>query len=328
MSGPNQSIRVVSRRTGISPHLIRIWEKRYGAVHPMRTETNRRLYSEDEVERLGLLRLATEAGHSIGHVARLTVEELRKLVDLSHAAGRGGTGNGKLANAAEAMRLPRLLEAALAAIRALDAQELEEVLRRASIAWGTQGLLQKLLGPLAERLGAEWQAGEITAAQEHFASATIRTFVGRMARPFAVADGAPTLVVATPSGQLHELGAIMAAAAAAAQGWRVVYLGAGLPPAEISGAARQPGVRAVALSLVYPTDDPRLPSELAELRRGLTPEIEILVGGRAAEAYRASIAGIGATLVRTWPELSGRLDALRWSPTASMGPGGSQTHAV
>ena len=69
----------VARRTGLSAHVIRIWEKRYGAVQPERTGTNRRLYSEEQIERLSLLREITRAGHSIGPVAKLPTEKLRKL---------------------------------------------------------------------------------------------------------------------------------------------------------------------------------------------------------------------------------------------------------
>jgi DNA-binding transcriptional MerR regulator len=76
----HHSIKAVSRRTGLSPHVIRIWEKRYGAVEPRRTSTNRRLYSDAEIERLNSLRLATAAGHSIGNIATLPLRQLNSLV--------------------------------------------------------------------------------------------------------------------------------------------------------------------------------------------------------------------------------------------------------
>ena len=79
MADSHQAIKVVARRTGLSAHVIRIWEKRYGAVEPERTDTNRRLYSDEQIERLSLLRDITQAGHSIGHVAKLPTEKLRQL---------------------------------------------------------------------------------------------------------------------------------------------------------------------------------------------------------------------------------------------------------
>ncbi len=153
--------------------------------------------------------------------------------------------------------------------------------------------------------------GSITAAHEHFASAVIRIFLGHTARPFAGTDNAPVIVVATPTGQIHELGALLVGAAAANLGWHVTYLGASLPAAEIAGAARQNRARAVALSLVYPEDDPRLESELTRLHESLPPEVMLLVGGRAMPAYHEVLEKIGATQVKDLAHLSSALDELR-----------------
>ena len=119
------------------------------------------------------------------------------------------------------------------------------------------------------------------------------------------------LIVATPSGQLHELGALLVYSTATNLGWRVIYLGASLPAAEITGAALQHGVRAIALSLVYPEDDPLVDTELRKLRQLLPPEVSIIVGGRAAEAYRSSIESIGAFLIGDLNALYNTLDQLR-----------------
>ena len=71
-NAPEYSIKVVARRTGLSPHVIRAWERRYGAVEPERSATGRRLYSDTEIERLQALERATRAGHSIGQIAQLS----------------------------------------------------------------------------------------------------------------------------------------------------------------------------------------------------------------------------------------------------------------
>lgn len=114
------------------------------------------------------------------------------------------------------------------------------------------------------------------------ATAVLRTFLGNIARPIALHPRAPVLVVATPAGQLHELGAIIVAAASTSMGWRVVYAGACLPAEEIVSLAIHQGARAVGLSVVHPTDDPILPQELKLLRRLLPGATRILVGGGPA----------------------------------------------
>ena len=79
-------IQVVVRETGLSAHVLRVWEKRYGAVVPQRTATHRRAYNDADVHRLKLLRQATLLGHPIGSVASLSDEALETLVKA--AAGR------------------------------------------------------------------------------------------------------------------------------------------------------------------------------------------------------------------------------------------------
>ena len=306
MSDAHHAIKVVARRTGLSAHVIRIWEKRYGAVQPERTGTNRRLYSEEQIERLSLLRDITQAGHSIGHVAKLPLSKLKGL-----ATEATGAHNQSTHSRTRTTATPTCLEECVEAVKTLNSRALEESLKRAAIALGSQGLLQRVIAPLAQTIGELWRDGTITAAHEHFASAVIRIFLGHAAKPFAGAEEAPVVVVATPSGQLHELGALLVGAAAANLGWHVTYLGASLPAAEIVGAARQNRARVVALSLVYPDDDSRLEGELTRLRELLPAEVVVLVGGRAMPAYRGVLDKIGATQLKDLTHFCATLDELR-----------------
>ncbi len=304
----NHCIRVVANRTGLSQHVIRVWEKRYGAVTPERTDTNRRLYSEEEIERLSLMRLATAAGHSISLIAKLPSDRLRALVAQSAPLAQAVPHRPVLGD-----RAGRFVASALAAVGEFDGKALEAALNRALVAFGNQGLLRKVIGPLAERIGELWRKGDLTAAHEHFLSAALKVFLGRLNTPSAISAAAPRLVVATPPGQLHELGAAMVATEAANLGWRVVYLGANLPVAEIAGAAIQSDAAAVALSLVYPEDDTGLAAELLALRRLLPDSTKIVAGGRAALTYRSALLQIGASITGDLDELAEWLDASRRS---------------
>jgi len=307
------AIKAVSKRTGLSPHVIRVWEKRYGAVRPSRTDTNRRLYSEEEVQRLELLHHATQAGHAISQAAQLSSDKLRELLPGAARAGAGSTQNGGTASQPEVASAESVVGQCMDLVKALDEQGLDLVLHRAVVRFGHLGFLNRVVAPLSVQVGELWRAGEISAAHEHFLSAALRTFLGRSARQFAPTDTAPVLVVATPDGQLHELGAVMVNAVASNLGWRVTYLGTSLPAAEIAGAAIQNGARAVALSLVYPEDDQNVAEELTLLRRYLPPEISLIVGGRACEAYREALTRIGAARIGTLDELGVVLDELRKS---------------
>lgn len=302
----------VVQRTGLSPHVIRVWEKRYGAVEPRRTASNRRLYTDAEVRRLALLHAVTRAGHSIGTIARLPDEQLRALAGWSDEASLSpGAVNHREFSSEHS---GDFLLTALATIRRMDARGLESVLMRASLELGSQGLLQKVVAPLASRLGDLWRDGDLTAAEEHFASGVVRGFLAHLARPFALPENAPGLVVATPVGQLHELGAVLVSAAASSHGWRVTYLGTSLPAVEIAGAVLRTGARALALSIVYPADDPNLPAELTALKRHLPADVAVVAGGRAVVAYASALASIGAEVAEDLRDLYSFLDRVRRRP--------------
>jgi methylmalonyl-CoA mutase cobalamin-binding subunit len=119
------------------------------------------------------------------------------------------------------------------------------------------------------------------------------------------------LIATTPTGQLHEIGAALVAAAATHQGWRVTYLGASLPADEIASAAIQNQARAVALSIVHPADDPALAGELHRLRRLLPPQTALLAGGGAARAYAGDLQASGFVVCDSLADLTHALDDLR-----------------
>ena len=206
---------------------------------------------------------------------------------------------------------PPIILDCIEAVKALDADALNALLERAAVEAGHTTLLRQVLTPLAQRLGDLWSGGLLRMAHEHFATVVIRSFLLNPARQYAGVNATATLVVSTPQGQLHELGAVMATALASEQGWHAVYLGPSLPAAEIAGIASQSRARAVALSIVYPDDDPNVESELHDLRRFLPGNIAMIVGGRAAEYYHAALDATGAILAKDLAQLQVELAKIR-----------------
>jgi len=313
-------IKVVVRRTGLSPHVIRVWEKRYQAVEPMRTETNRRRYSDADIERLLLLQRAKHTGRSIGQIAHLTTERLRELVhedemtspppETTTTADETNTIADET-TVSEAAPLPAShLEACLDAIGQLDSVALEEALMQARVAMSQPMFIEGLIAPLMERVGERWRDGSFRVVHEHLASAVVRAMFSGFSTSASASALAPKIVVTTPTGQLHEIGALMAASMAESDGWQVIYLGPNLPAEEIAAAAQHDGVRAVALSVVHPPDDPHMATELLKLRRYLSPDIDILVGGRGSHGYRAVLETIGAIQIHDLATLRQHLEML------------------
>jgi methanogenic corrinoid protein MtbC1 len=286
-------IRVVSRRTGLSPHVIRAWERRYHVIQPHRSDTNRRLYSSADIEKLNLLMAAISTGHTIGQLARLPVEELRRLVENAPSARSGEEASPRSQVSASSGYVERCMEA----VRLLDERTFEAELGRASVALGHVGLMQKVIGPMLDRIGELWRAGDLRVAHEHMASAVVRSMLGSLRDAFESVESTARIIVTTPVGDLHEFGALLAANTAGSEGWRVTYLGPNLPALEIAGAALDTGAKVVALSLIYPLNDARVSAELKELRKLLGNEITILAGGRASASYSDVLQDIGAIRV-------------------------------
>lgn len=300
------TIKVAARRSGLSSHVIRMWERRYGAVLPDRTSSNRRLYSDSDIERLMLLRRATEAGESIGQIADMSDSELREMV-LETPLVREEPLGPKEPNRSAA----RYLESCLEAIEAFDAPLLQNRLTDASLSLGRQALLDQLLHPLMTEIGNRWNEGSLRVSHEHLASAVVRSLLGTLTASAPVDDRAPTIIATTPAGQLHEFGALMAAATASSIGWRVVYLGPNTPAENIAAAARDTKAAAVALSLIYPPDDPGVADEIRRLGRLLPASAKVIAGGRTLPAYRNVLDQIEATVVGDLPEFRQVLEEMR-----------------
>jgi methanogenic corrinoid protein MtbC1 len=307
-------MRVVTRRTGLSADLLRAWERRYDVVKPSRSETGRRRYSDADIERLRLLYRATLGGRSIGQVAELPTEALATLVRQDAAAER------ETESVSEVSQLPGLdgqptaddfLSECLRAVERLDARALDTSLRRATLVLPLATFLDALAASLLERVGTRWREGTLRPVHGHIVSAALRRVlegvIASASSPLATAN----LVLGTPAGQVHEFGVLLAAAVAAAEGWRVTYLGADLPAEDIAEAATRTRARAVALSIVYPGVDPALADELRRLRAALPKNIALMVGGAASSAYGTPLDEIGAIRLDDLAQFRAHLRALR-----------------
>ncbi len=300
---PAHPISVVTRRTGLTQDLLRAWEKRYEAVRPFRTATARRLYTDDDVDRLRMLKILVDGGRRISDVARLSAGELRELTE-EDAAQAATAAPPRTVRHRDGTDLGRAcLAKCIAAVDDLDRSALEGALAAGASELTVPILRRDVLEPLIAMLGERWESGQWRVAQEHVASAVVRAVLWDLIRRADPGVPGAALVVATLPGHRHELGALLVAAVAAEQGWEVVYLGVDLPAEEIAAAARLREARAVVISLVYPRGDARTAQEIVRLGRLLGPDIRLLAGGRAAESYRESLLTAGAHVAEDFQSL-------------------------
>jgi MerR family transcriptional regulator, light-induced transcriptional regulator len=300
-------IKVVCHRTGLSTHVIRVWEKRYGLMCCQRTDSNRRLYSEAMIERLRLLKELKGCGHRISQIARLCLEDLyalhkRELPTVPEAEPPRDISNSSV---------EECLSVCFEALRKFDAPTLIDLLEDARLRHGQCTTLFRIIAPLMHQVGEAWNRGELRMAHERLGTSVVRDFVALGARNLPRRGDAPEIVIATPAGQVHEVGALLAAAASRGMGWRAIYLGASLPSKEIAACAQTRKARAVALSLEHPGNDAGVLAELVNLRSLLPAQTAMLIGGRVAPGYKQAIQAPDVTLVNGLAEFEAVLESLR-----------------
>jgi DNA-binding transcriptional MerR regulator len=249
-------MRVVSRLTGLTADTIRVWERRYGAVAPDRTEGNKRRYNGSQVRRLVLLRRATELGHSIGQVARLRDEELRRII------GETSPDIGSQVSLYAA-----LVEDYLGAVIHFEVQRAESILTRTAAILPPMTLTLEVIVPLMRRVGEAWNANQLRISHEHIISGQLRSLLGTLMRHTEPKPGAPRIMVATPPGHLHEFGAIIGAFMAASRGYEPIYLGTHMPFAEVAEAADQANASVVLLSIARDCEPGEHPSLIAGIEQ-------------------------------------------------------------
>ncbi len=271
---PRHPVRVVAERTGLSPAVLRAWEHRHGLVTPSRTAGAQRLYSDADVERLQLIGALSAEGHSLSDMARRPTEALREL-----------RARSDVPPPVDAARNPAVASL-LAATIGLDGPAIRQILSRALLQTGPVAALDDVITPFLRAVGDAWECGETGVANEHLATSIIRDALGAMLQSATPVPNAPVLLSGTLSGELHELGAMMACVVAAARGWRVLHLGPNLPAIEFVRAAKDAKPRVVCIGIAGAEDTRR---EIAALRHGLGAKATIVAGGDGIVEHRLTL---------------------------------------
>ena len=284
---PNQKIHpigFVSRQTGLSAHVIRAWEKRYGVVQPGRTSSGRRLYSESDIQHLKLLKQASGIGHRIAQLSELDDKTLHSII-ADTAADRGPMVDRQ----ADLATPTDLKEACHAAVLDLDEQAFEATLNQAAVALTRPALFEELILPLVVEIGERWAKGDLKIIHEHMASSILLSFFREMLCAYRPGSAMPKMIVATPANHWHELGALIAAITAAEAGWHAYYFGPNLPAEEIAAAAVYKGAVAVTLSVVYHGVESQTLREIKRLCQYVADDMTIIVGGRGMQSCQADL---------------------------------------
>src|SRR5689334_23630634 len=275
-SSPLLRIGELSRRLGVSDHVLRAWEARYGLLQPVRSAGGFRLYSEADALRVRRMQAHLADGLSAAEAARAVLGQD------SRADGRAG-GTGRVPTTET--ELSGVLRQAL---DAFDEPAAQAVLDRLLSDLSLTAVLRDVVLPYLTELGKRWQRGTASIAQEHFASNLLRGWLAGLARGWGNGHG-PRAVLACPPGELHDLALMAFGIVLNRNGWRIDYLGMNTPVEELARTvdARPPDL--VVLAATLPENLEPHATQLTALARraplalagaGATPQIAAAVGAR------------------------------------------------
>lgn len=270
MAGGYIRIGELGRRTGVSPELLRAWERRYGLFEPDRSPGRFRLYSDADVGRVEAMRAQIADGLSAAEAARRVL-------------GTSERPRGSRREAGPAIGEP--IADLRAALETFDDSAAHAAIDRLVASLSLESFLREVVMPLLQEIGEGWERGEITIAQEHFASNLVRGRLMALGRGWGRGSGHHALLAAPP-GELHDLGLVVLALVLRDRGWRVTFLGADTPIETIVDTKRRVAPEVIVLAMLKP---PKLdPTDMRELARGT----RVLVSGRGSSEALAGALGV------------------------------------
>jgi MerR family transcriptional regulator, light-induced transcriptional regulator len=252
----------LAKRTGVSPELLRAWEQRYGLLQPTRTPGGFRLYSAVDEARVQRMQSLVSGGLAAAQAARLV---------LSGGEPEPRTESGSVTTLEEAAGNLS------AALDRLDEQAANRALDRLFTTYTVETVLQEVILPYLHSLGERWEAGEVSVAQEHFASNLIRGRLLGLAQGWGQGRG-PGAILACVPGEQHELGLLAFGVALRRRGWRITYLGTDSPIDAVADIA--PSLAPTVVVLLSMTPE-RFRDHAREIEK-LANQVQVMIAGTGA----------------------------------------------
>lgn len=260
MDGPGPLFRIgeASRRSGVSVELLRAWETRYRLLRPKRTVGGFRLYSDQDAARIQRMRSLLGSGLSAAQAARSVLHE--------EAAG------------AHAVTIPLgIVEELDRELLAFDEPGAHATLDRLFSSAVLETALEGAILPELRAIGDRWAAGDVTVAQEHFASTLVRGRLLALARGWDRGRGHRAVLACVP-GELHDIGLICFGLVLRQLGWRILYLGQDTPLETVASALK----RSRAIAFVAASVERRRFTAVADGLADLGQHVTVAIGGTGA----------------------------------------------
>ncbi|HEX3008813.1 MAG TPA: MerR family transcriptional regulator [Bacteroidales bacterium] len=257
------SIKDLEKLSGIQAHTIRIWEKRYKLVCPRRTDTNIRVYTDEDLKRLLNIAILNNNGIKISKIARLSDEEMKdRILSLTEDTGRN----------------ENQIDALVLSMVELNESKFEKVLSRLILQNGFEEAITHIIYPFLSKIGVLWQTGNINPAQEHFITNLIRQKLF-VAIDSVLTDDLPDrkrFILFLPEGELHDIALLYYSYLIKKMGHEVIYLGQTVPFSDIVEVNKIKPCQYLVTSMTTPVPDDTLDEFLSDISKSF-PEQKIFI---------------------------------------------------
>jgi len=213
------SISQLQQFSGIKAHTIRIWEQRYNALKPLRSQGNTRYYDNNQLRRLLNIVSLLKLEYKISDICLLPDEKMFKIIE-------GQLNSNSLNNDTTDYFINQLISSAVL----YNEKNFEKVFAAAVFQHGLKKTYTKIIYPMLWRVGLMWSNDSIPPAQEHFISNVIRQ------KLLSATDALPLInsskdcwLLFLPENEMHEIGLLFSQYIIRCAGKRVIYLGSNVP---------------------------------------------------------------------------------------------------
>ncbi len=268
------SIKDLEKISGIKAHTIRIWERRYNIVEPLRSETNIRKYTDLDLKRILNISILNQNGFKISKIAKLDNQELKeRVLDLC----------------LDTCNVNVQIESLVVAMLELNEAKFNNVLTHSIIKRGFENTVEEILFPFLDRIGVLWQAGSILPAQEHFISNLIRQkLIVAIDNEMGTKKSGKQITFFLAEDELHEIGLLFYSLLARKEGFNVIYLGMLLPFSDLKVVNEIQKADAFFTSFVSPPSNDELHTILTSYKEEF-PDTPFYITGLQVKQHASSI---------------------------------------
>ncbi len=273
-------IRVLANLTGVNIGTLRAWERRYGLLTPHRTASGHRLYSQDDVNLINEVVGILDQG--------VPISRAEAVLQQRHAQQDSETEQ-----AQDIWR--RYRQSTITAIIRFDEVAIDNIYNEALSLYAVDVVMQRLVVPTLQELGRRWEEGEGSIAEEHYFTGYVRNRLAARLHHGLKSIQGKQLVIACIPGEYHELGIMMFALSAQAQGFRTLLLGPNLPLDELVAVVERSNSEAVILSGSFSDNYNKCRDEFTKLTNKLN--VPVFVGGHISIIHNDAITKAGAIAI-------------------------------